>query len=143
MATPLDTYLVWMLVAIAFAVVELLTGTFYLLVLGFAAAAGSAAAYVGLPMWAQAASAAVVAIVGAALVQRYRAGVKSAGRINAVDVGHRVTLDSWVNEAAGLARVHYRGTLWDAKVIGERGVATTFYIRGVDGATLHIAPERA
>jgi membrane protein implicated in regulation of membrane protease activity len=38
--------------------------------------------------------------------------------------------------------VRYRGTLWDAKVLGERGSGTSFYIRGVDGSTLQIAPER-
>jgi membrane protein implicated in regulation of membrane protease activity len=38
--------------------------------------------------------------------------------------------------------VHYRGALWEAKVLGEPGSGTTFYIRGVKGGTLHVAPER-
>ena len=81
-------------------------------------------------------------MLGVVFVSRYRASVTKDTGINAIDVGHRVTLDSWVNETEGLARVHYRGTLWDAKVIGDRGSGTTFYIRGVDGSTLHVAPER-
>jgi membrane protein implicated in regulation of membrane protease activity len=138
----LDPYLVWILAAITLVIVELLTGTFYLLVLGVAAAGGAALAYVGMPFWAQAAVATVIGVLGVVFVQRYRSGVKSSGSINAIDVGHRVTLESWINESEGIARVQYRGTLWDAKVVGERGSGTTFYIRRVDGSTLHIAPER-
>jgi membrane protein implicated in regulation of membrane protease activity len=84
----------------------------------------------------------VVAVLGVVFVHhfRVRAG-KDSKDINAIDVGQRVTLESWINEAEGLARVKYRGTLWDAKVIGERRSGSTFYIRSVDGSTLHVAPE--
>ena len=139
----MEPYILWILAAIALVIVELLTGTFYLLVLGVAAAAGSALAWLGLSFSAQAVAAAVVGALGVGLVHRYRVSHgRTPSSINAIDVGQRVTVESWVNEAEGLARVHYRGTLWDAKVIGERGAGTTFYIRGVDGSTLHIAPER-
>lgn len=83
---------------------------------------------------------ALVVVFGGVLVRYFRARVSS--RINAVDVGHRVSLESWVNESEGLARVHYRGILWHAKVVGEPGSGTTFYIRGVDGNILQVAPER-
>lgn len=138
----MDPYVVWILTAIALVIVELLTGTFFLLVLGVAATGGAALSYAGLPLWAQAAFATLIAVLGVVFVQRYRTRSKTSGSINAIDVGHRVTLESWVNEGEGLARVQYRGTLWDAKILGERGTGKTFYIRGVDGSTLHIAPER-
>ena len=138
----MDPYLYWILTAIALVIVELLTGTFYLLVLGVAATGGAALAYFGLPLGAQAGFATAIAVLGVVWVSRYRAKVSNDTSINAIDVGHRVTLDSWVNEAEGLARVRYRDTLWDAKVVGERGSGTSFYIRGVDGSTLQIAPER-
>ena len=89
--------------------------------------------------WILAAVAFVVAL-GGVLVGYFRARLKA--RIHAVDVGFRVTLESWVNQSAGLARVHYRGALWEAKVLGGPGSGTTFYIRGVEGGTLHVAPER-
>ena len=139
----MDSYLYWILMAVALVIGELLTGTFYLLVLGIAATGGAALAYFGLPLGAQAGVATAIAIPGVVLVSRYRAKVSKDTGINAIDVGHRVTLDSWVNEAEGLARVRYRDTLWDAKVVGERGSGTTFYVRGLDGSTLQIAPERA
>jgi membrane protein implicated in regulation of membrane protease activity len=138
----LDPYVIWILTAITLVIVELLTGTFFLLVLGIAAAGGAALSYGGLPLWAQAGFATLIAVLGVAFVQRYRNRVKTSGSINAIDIGHRVTLESWINESEGLARVQYRGTLWDAKILGERGTGSSFYIRGVDGSTLHIAPER-
>ena len=139
----MDSYLYWILTAIGLVIVELLTGTFFLLVLGIAATGGAALAYLGYPLGAQAGFATVIAVLGVFWVSRYRAKVSKDTGINAIDVGHRVTLDSWINEAEGLARVRYRDTLWDAKVVGDRGSGTTFYIRGVEGSTLHIAPERA
>lgn len=139
----MEPYLVWILTAIGLVIVELLSGTFYLLVLGVAATGGAALAYAGAGFWAQAVVATVIAALGVVFVHRNRATAAEAKAINAIDVGQRVTLESWVNESEGLARVHYRGTLWDAKVVGGRSQGTTFYIRGVDGSTLHIAPEKA
>src|SRR5690348_15508493 len=125
----MQPHVYWILVAIALVVVELLSGTFYLLVLGIAASGGAALAYLGLPLSAQAGFATAVAIVGVILVHRYRVRhVPGAPGGNAIDIGQRVTLESWINEAEGIARVSYRGTLWDARVIGERGAGTVYYI---------------
>ena len=135
----MQPYVWWILIAIALVIVELTTGTFYLLVLGVAAAGGAALAYFGMPFWMQAGFATLIAALGVVFVHHYRAANASTTGSNAIDLGQRVTLESWVNEAEGIARVHYRGTLWDAKVIGPRASSTTYYIRGVDGSTLHIA----
>lgn len=138
----MDAYLYWILTAIALVIVELLSGTFYLLVLAVAAAGGGALAYFAFPFSVQAGFATAVAVVGVVFVHHYRVRVSTDGSgSNAMDIGQRVTFESWVNEAQGLARVQYRGTLWDAKVIGEGRSGKTFYIRGVDGSTLHVAPE--
>jgi membrane protein implicated in regulation of membrane protease activity len=135
-----DLYLYWIVAGIVLVIVELLTGTFYLLVLGVAASGGAALAYFGLPFAAQAALATAIAVIGVVIVHRYRARLHSPTAAP-MDVGQRVTLDSWVNEAEGLARVRYRGTLWDAKVTGSRRAGTSFYIRSIDGSTLTIEAE--
>jgi membrane protein implicated in regulation of membrane protease activity len=137
-----DVYVYWIVAGIVLVIVELLTGTFYLLVLGVAAAGGAALAYLGLPFGAQAGVATAIAVIGAFLVNRYRARTgPGTGHSNDIDVGHRVTLDSWVNESEGLARVRYRATLWDAKVSGERRTGSSFYIRAINGSTLHVEAE--
>src|SRR5436190_594602 len=122
-------------------IVELLTGTFYLLVLGVAASGGALCAYFNLPLPVQVAVSSVIAVAGVILVHRYRKTLHSTAPNDAMDVGQRVTLDSWINETEGLARVRYRGTLWDAKVIGQRRAGTGFYIRGTNGSTLQIEAE--
>ena len=137
----MDSYLYWILTAIALVIVELLSGTFYLLVLAIAASGGAALAYLGFTFGVQAGFATVIGILGVVFVHHFRVREKGGKNINAIDVGQRVTLDSWVNESEGLARVKYRGTLWDARVIGQRGPGSTFYIRSVDGSTMHIASE--
>lgn len=137
-----NPHVYWIVAAIVLVIVELLTGTFYLLVLGVAAAGGAALAYFGFSFPMQAGVATAIAVIGVIVVSRYRANLKDApGAANAIDVGQRVTLDSWVNEAEGLARVRYRGALWDAKVIGVRRDGTSFYIRGTDGSTLTIEAQ--
>ena len=140
----MEPYVYWIVVAIALVIVELLTGTFYLLVLGIAAGAGAALAWGGMALAAQAAAAAAVGVLGVAFVHRYRTRTNPAAPGgNAIDVGQRVTLEAWVNEAEGLARVRYRGALWDARVVGARADGIVYYIRGIDGSTLRIAAAQS
>ena len=137
----MDPYVYWIVAGILLVIVELLTGTFYLLVLGVAAAGGAALAYLSMPFGVQAGVATAIAVAGVFVVHRYRAGGANSIAQPNMDIGHRVTLDSWVNEAEGLARVRYRGTLWDARVTGERRSGTGFYIRAINGSTLQIEAE--
>src|SRR5687767_4301491 len=103
----MDPYLYWILTAIALVIVELLSGTFYLLVLAIAAAGGGALAYFGFPFGAQAGFATIMAVLGVVFVHHFRVREKDSKGINAIDVGQRVTLESWINESEGLARVKY------------------------------------
>ena len=58
--------LAWLLAGLLLVVVELMTGTFYLLILGLAAAIGSLVAYLDQPFWMQALIAALAAFAGGA-----------------------------------------------------------------------------
>ena len=137
-----NPHVYWIVAAIVLVIIELLTGTFYLLVLGVAAAGGAALAYFGFGFPLQAGVASVVAVIGVLAVNRYRATLKSApGASNSMDIGQRVTIDSWINESEGLARVRYRDALWDARVVGTRRDATSYYIRSIDGNTLTVEAQ--
>ena len=63
----MDTYLIWLIAGFLLVIVELVSGTFYLVVLGVAAAAGGVVAYTGLPFSVQAIVAATMAVVGVVL----------------------------------------------------------------------------
>lgn len=139
-----DSSLAWLVAGIVLIVAELLTGTFYLLVLGVAALVAAAVAWGGAGFLVQVGVAGVIAIVGI-LWLRGRKHALATPAMPSLDVGHLVTLDSWVNRGDRLARVKYRDALWDAVVEGEfRGEAgEVFYIRAVEGNTLRIAKQKA
>ena len=137
--------IVWLLAGLLLVVVELMTGTFYLLILGVAAGIGSAIAYVGQPYWMQAFVAAIAAIVGGVLVNRYHRRMNdSSPKTGADDVGQTVTIESWVSEPQRVARVRYRGTVWDADVLGSELVppGALLYIVGTEGSQLKVSPTR-
>lgn len=139
----MDAPLVWMLAGLGLVIAELLSGTFYLLVLGVAAIIAGAAAYAGTPFWAEVAIAVVAAAAGMAWVHRWHG--RNRAPMPPLDLGQAVTLDSWVDRATGMARVKYRDALWDAHIEGEcRGEpGEIFVIRAVRGSTLTVAPRNA
>jgi len=142
----MDAYLMWAITGIALIIVEMLTGSFYLLVLGIAALAAAGAAWLGFSFWIQAVVIAAVAVTGVLLVKKFRGRSVPASQ-RSLDIGQSVMLESWISEADGVARVNYRNAQWEARVTGERVAGgKIFYIHGVDGNTLQVSaskPERS
>jgi membrane protein implicated in regulation of membrane protease activity len=96
---------------------ELLTGTFYLLMLAVGLAAAALGAHLGLPLTAQIVTAALVgggAVVAWHQFKKRRPGDPSARADRSVnlDVGETIMIDGW--NADGTASVKYRGTQWTA-----------------------------
>lgn len=123
------------------------SGTFYLLVLGLAAFAAALAAWAGASLGAQAGIAGLVALAGVGVVWKLRAGDTPAVSGNALDVGGMVRLDSWVDRASGVAKVHYRGALWEARVVEQPGEqvlepGAALYIRNIAGSVLEVSARR-
>ena len=108
---------IWWLLAGITVAVELMTGTFYLLMLAIGLAAAALAAHLGLPTAAQIVMAALVgggAVVAWYFIKLNRSGVPSvrADRSVNLDVGETVQVDGW--NADGTATVKYRGASWTA-----------------------------
>ena len=139
----METYLIWLAVGFVLVIAELVTGTFFLLVLGIAAFAGSATAWFGLGFWLEALCAATVAIAGVFWVRRHRKSMQRPDMAS-LDVGQAVAFDAWVSREQGAARVKYRDTLWDAEVEGEREFdhGQVLFIHAVDGNTLKVAKSK-
>jgi membrane protein implicated in regulation of membrane protease activity len=140
----MSAYLYWILLGFLLLIVEVTTGTFYLLVLGMAAFAGALAAWAGGPFWLQAALGGGVALAGVMVVWKLRARDREPVSSNVLDVGQPVVLESWVDRPSGRARVRYRNALWDANVLGDASDApgTVFYIRNVSGSELEVGATR-
>src|ERR1019366_2479536 len=92
----METYLVWLAAGFVLVIAELVSGTFFLLVLGIAAFAGSAAAWFGLGFWLEALCSSVVAVAGVFWVRQQRK-TRPQPDMASLDVGQAVTLDAWVN----------------------------------------------
>jgi membrane protein implicated in regulation of membrane protease activity len=137
--------LAWLLVGLLLVVVEMMTGTFYLLILGLAAGIGSLIAYLDQPFWMQAMVAAIAAIAGGVLVHRFhRAANATSPKDIANDIGQTVTIETWVSEPQRLARVRYRGTIWDAEVLGSNRVEpdALLYVVAMEGSRLKVSSTR-
>jgi membrane protein implicated in regulation of membrane protease activity len=109
---------IWWLVTGGFIAVELLTGTFYLLMLAIGFAFAALAANLG---WSQTQQIVVAALVGGGAVvgwhlrQMKRHQQEPSAQANAnvnLDIGETVQIDQW--NADGTADVHYRGARWTA-----------------------------
>lgn len=139
----MNTYLIWLIAGFVLVIAELLTGTFFLLVLGVAAFAGSATAWFGLGFWSEALCAAAVAIAGVFWVRRQRKAMQRPA-MAPLDVGQTVAFETWISREQGRARVKYRDALWDADVQGERELAAgaALFIHAVEGNTLKVAKTR-
>jgi membrane protein implicated in regulation of membrane protease activity len=139
----MDEDFLWAILGLTLVIVELLTGTFYLLMLGVAAFGAALAAYLGQGIGVQAIVAAVISGFGCYGVHVYRA--RNAGaQMAPVDAGQPANFESWVDQGARLARVRYRGASWDALVDGEAALESgaLLYVLKTNGNTLNVSTRR-
>jgi len=140
----LDPALAWAVVGLGLVIVELLTGTFYLLMLGIAAFGGALAAWLGVDFAMQVVVAGIISAIGCYGVHAYRVKNKGA-QMASIDAGMPASFESWIDAGARLARVRYRGASWDARVEGPDGLlepGTTVYVLASEGNTLRVAKSR-
>jgi membrane protein implicated in regulation of membrane protease activity len=141
----MDLAIVWAVIGLVLVIVELLTGTFFLLMLGIAAFGAAVAAWLGFEFPVQAIVAAVLGGAGCYGVHLYRTNNRAL-QMPPIDAGMPASFESWLDPAARLARVRYRGATWDARVEGiePQGVdgmapGATVYVLAADGNTLRVA----
>ena len=132
----------WWIVAGFFVSLELLTGSFYLLMLALGAGAAAMAAMAGASQSQQLILAAVVG--GGAvylwhrrLLQRGVLGIAdyTTSSLGNLDVGEQVTVAQWGTD--GTTHVHYRGSEWKARYHGAHVPAAGRHrIRAVESSYL-------
>ena len=139
----MDPALAWAILGMALVIIELLSGTFYLLMLAIAAFGAGVAAYFGQLFPVQCIVAALLGAAGCYGVHVYRA--KSApDRMPPIDAGMPARFESWLDAGSRLARVRYRGASWDARVEGTDVIepGATVFVVATDGNTLKVARNR-
>ena len=137
----MEMHYIWWIVAAALSVVEMTTGSLYLLVLALAAAAAGVLAWFGFDLSSQWACAVAMGVIGPFLLHQYkkRCAQGPAKLNNNLDIGRTVDVLTW--NADGSARVHYRGTQWDARLQDASAArGAQMLIVGSESATFLLAP---
>ncbi len=134
-----DSSIWWLLTGAAVAV-ELMTGTFYLLMFAIGLAAAAMAAHMGMSVTAQLVIAAVIG-GGSVIAWHFLRGKKMVGKnaefnsdVN-MDIGQTVTVESW--QANGTSSIKYRGATWTAQLqAGSSAESGSYVIEQVVGSRL-------
>lgn len=127
----------WWLLAGALIAAELVSGTFYLLMMAFGFAAAALSAHAGAPVSAQLS---VAALISVALVVAWRSYKRSsaapaAGETLNMDIGAFVDVQHW--DESGNCQVKYRGANWQASLhAGESPALGQHQIVEVRGSRL-------
>jgi membrane protein implicated in regulation of membrane protease activity len=139
----MDPALAWAIIGMALVITELLSGTFYLLMLAVAAFGAAGVAYFGHAFPAQCIVAAVLAGAGCYGVHVYRAK-SMPQRMASIDAGMPASFETWLDAGSRLARVRYRGASWEARVEGTETIepGATVFVLAADGNTLTVAKNR-
>jgi membrane protein implicated in regulation of membrane protease activity len=135
--------IVWAVSGLVLVIVEVMTGTFYLLVLGIAAFGAALAAWLGWEFSTQAIVAAILAAIGCYGVHLYREKNR-AQQMPPIDAGMPASFESWLDAGERRARVRYRGASWEARVDGLEAIepGATVYVLATEGSTLRVAKKR-
>ena len=143
MTGALDPAVVWAVSGLVLVIVELLTGTFYLLMLGVAAFGAALAAWLGLEFSGQAIVAVAISAIGCYGVHVYKARNR-AQQMAPIDAGMPASFETWLDAGGRLARVRYRGASWEARVEGLEAIepGAMLYVLDTDGNTLRVAKNR-
>jgi membrane protein implicated in regulation of membrane protease activity len=138
----MSNWMSWLVAAGALVILEMFSGTFYLLMIAVGLVFGALAALAGAGHPVQAIVAAVVGVVATGVLHKSRLGrptKHSPARDHNVnfDIGQRVTVPAWQD---GRARVMYRGALWDVELgQGATPQAGDFRIVEVQGSRLIVS----
>jgi len=140
----MNDIVLWFAIAAGLLVVELLIGTFYLLMVALGCAVAGAIALAGGALELQLVLGAAVGIAATLLLRRFRTARQQAALPSSanpdviLDIGEVVQVDGWDN---GTARVRYRGCQWDAQLApGASARSGAQVIQAIHGSTLVVTP---
>jgi membrane protein implicated in regulation of membrane protease activity len=137
-------YVWWFVIGFGLLVAELLTGTFYLLIIALAMGVAGLASVAGAPFALQLVLAAVIGLGGSMWLRMTKWGKRlherGDDRVQNMDIGQSLRVDQWT--PARTARAQYRGSVWDVELApGEPPVAGDFVIHEIHANRLIVAAK--
>jgi membrane protein implicated in regulation of membrane protease activity len=125
----------WFSLALILLGLEMVTGTFYLLVISIGMAAGGTVAFRGGSLSWQLMLCALTVIAGVFILRYWKNGQATKQVSASLDIGLPVKVLHWHEN--GLARVFYRGAEWDAELeSADMPRVNTLYIAAIRGSSL-------
>jgi len=116
----------WLVIAGVMVVLELFTGTFYLLMIALGLLAAALVAFLGWTVEFQVITAALVGAVTTISLRRSRFGLANKMKANRdpnvnLDIGSSIQINEWQGSSTGVysARAMHRGALWDVMYAGK------------------------
>lgn len=145
----MSDWMIWLGLAAILVILELSTGTFYLLMIAVGMVAGGVAAWSDQTLSIQLVVAAVVGVSATVILRT--SGFGSRQRVDAsrdpnvnLDVGQTLHVDTWLDrDGIALARVNYRGAQWDVELVSDEVAKSgAFVIREIRGSRLIVSGSR-
>ncbi len=131
----MEIYIYWFLLALVLLGLEMVTGTFYLLVVSIAMAVAGFVAYRGGSFIWQLMLCALTVIAGVFVLRYWKSGQVRHPASASLDIGQSVQVLKWYHN--GSARVFYRGAEWDAQLEStEMPREAQLYITAIRGSIL-------
>lgn len=143
----MNPWMMWAVIAGLVVILELFTGTFYLLMISVGLAAGAIAAVFTLSTSSQMIIAALVGSLATLALHNSKYGWK--GNKNAahdpnvnMDIGQTLQVQDWQEQGNGkyTARAMYRGAMWDVELQHSAGYPGMYVIDEVQGSRLIVKP---
>jgi membrane protein implicated in regulation of membrane protease activity len=140
-------WLGWLALAGVVVILELFTGTFYLLMISVGLIAGGLAAFFAASREMQFITAAVVGVLAVYALRRSRYGKRNKvdpayDRNVNLDIGETIHIKNWSSKEGEVstARTMYRGAMWDIQLAhGSHPNPGPFVIKEVRGSRLIVA----
>ncbi|WP_051279557.1 NfeD family protein [Chitinilyticum aquatile] len=132
----------WLIAALLLAGLEMATGTFYLLALSVGLLPAALTAWLQGDLTSQLIAGALGCLVSLAVIRKWKTRLIPLRPERNEDTGQRVQIESWLDERH--ARIHYRGTQWDAELAANEArddALPHYYIAGRDGVHFTISRE--
>lgn len=132
----------WLILALILAGMEMFTGTFYMLAFAIGMVCGALAAWLGFAFPGQIIIVAIVSLIAAAILRRWKKQIIPQTTETLLDIGQRVHVLDWRDTRH--LRVQHRGSQWDAALATDaEGGHADYYIVAMQGSTLilhHLSP---
>lgn len=144
----MNAWMSWLAVAGLVVILELFSGTFYLLMISVGLVAGAIAAWLNFGSSFQMIVAAMVGAAATLALHRSKFGWRERKDVSRdpnvnMDIGQTIKVEHWEDQGNGkyTARAMYRGAMWDVDLQHSAAFSGVFIIEEVQGSRLMVRPS--